>query len=88
MLNLSFIGKKTLWEKNKVLVTSSFSLSHDFFSEGFFLRNVKSRNGMENGLCEIQNVSHDKGSIKSQSNIRLNPKIDWSFDKKKMPDQE
>ena len=29
--NLSFMWQKTLWEKQKMLVTSIFSLTHNFF---------------------------------------------------------
>ena len=41
-LFLSLIGLKTLWENEKMLVTSIFSFSHIMFSKGFLLKVVKS----------------------------------------------
>ena len=44
-LNLLFIGQKTLWKKEKMLVTSIFSFS-TIFLNCIFLRGIKPHHGV------------------------------------------
>ena len=67
MLQLSFIGQKTLWEKKKMLVTSIFFFSHYVFKRLFRPVGPKSSLcGKEVtkqqylGLVQIESVSKEK----------------------------
>ena len=71
--------KKTLWEKEKLLVTSNFSFSHSVFKRP--AQQTRKNLGLfGKGLSNLNNSFYQSSFRFFFSDTRLNMEVNWSFD--------